>query len=154
MTSYERIYGAGPRGILLSVVLFVLAWKFETTLGLPSITDSDVARWVIFVSSVIGAVGLALWSIKSLPAAERGKKLITTGVYRYLRHPIYATFLSCFDFGLAVLLNNWIYLLWAVLLHGLWHWNIRSEEALMKREFPEEYDAYCALTGRFVPRLF
>jgi protein-S-isoprenylcysteine O-methyltransferase Ste14 len=153
MTTYERVFGAGPRGLVLSIALFALAWKLETAIGLPSITHSILARWIVFLLSVMGSVVLALWSVKSLPPDARGKTLITSGIYRYLRHPIYATFLSCFDFGLAVLLNNWIYILWAILLHGIWHWNILGEEKLMRQVFPEEYDDYCGMTGRFIPKI-
>ena len=153
MTTYERIFGAGPRGIVLSIVLFALTWKLETVVGLPLISNNIVFRLSIFALSVIGAIGLALWSAKSLPPGDRGKTLITSGAYRYLRHPIYTTFLSCFDFGLAVLLNNWIYILWATLLHSLWHLNIISEEKLMRKEFPIGYREYCAMTGRFIPRI-
>lgn len=153
MTTYERIFGVGPRGILLGMVSLALAWKLETAVGLPLITNSIVFRWSMFSFSVIGAICLALWSARSLPPTERGKKLITSGAYRHFRHPIYATFLSCFDFGLALLLNNWIYILWAILLHCLWHLNIISEERLMRKEFPIEYDEYCAMTGRFIPRI-
>ena len=153
MTTYERIFGAGPRGILLSIALFAVTWMLKTTVGLPIITNSIVFRWAIFVLSVIGAIGLALWSVKSLPPDERGQALITTGAYRCLRHPIYATFLSCFNFGLAVLLNNWIFILWAILIHCLWHLNIVSEERLMRKEFLNEYDEYSATTGRFIPRI-
>ena len=153
MTKYERIYGAGPRGIVLSIALFALVWKLEPAVGLPIITSSNVTRWSIFVVSVVGAISLAIWSAKSLPSTERGIILVTSGAYRYFRHPIYATFLSCFDFGLAILLNNWIYILWAIFLHPLWHLNIISEERLMRKEFPIEYDDYCAVTGRFFPKI-
>ena len=94
-----------------------------------------------------------MWSVKSLPPAARGKDLVTTGPFRYLRHPLYAALLSCFNFGLAVILNNWIYIVWAVLLHGVWHWNIRSEEELMNQAFPKDYPEYCKVTGRFIPRI-
>lgn len=76
------------------------------------------------------------------------------GAYRCFRHPVQATLLSSFDFGLAILLKNWIYLIWALGLHALWHWNIRKEEALMTQAFPEQYPEYCRRTGRFVPRLW
>ena len=151
-STYERIFGAGPRGILLSIALFVVAWQCESVVGLPIITASIIARWIIFVLSVFGAIALALWSVRSLPPDKRGRELVTTGAYRYFRHPLYATFLSCFNFGLAVFLNNWIFVIWAVLLHGLWHWNIGSEERWMSHEFPEKYDEYCAQTGRFIPK--
>ena len=153
MNTYERIFGAGPRGSLISLALLALAWQLESVAGLPSITTSYLARWVVFVLTVVGAVLVVVWSLKSLPPATRGKELVTNGVYRYLRHPLYAAFLSCLNFGLAVLFNNWIYMIWAVLLHGVWHWNVESEEKLMRREFPSEYEEYCQITGRFIPRI-
>ena len=153
MNSYERIFGAGPRGSLIGLALLALAWQLESVVGLPSITASYVVRWLVFVLTVIGTVLIVVWSLKSLPPATRGKKLVTNGAYRYLRHPLYAAFLSCLNFGLAVLLNNWIYIIWAVLLHGVWHWNIESEEKLMRQEFPTEYKEYCQITGRFIPRI-
>ena len=154
MNKYDRLFGAGPRGMAISAGLLMVAWRLESPVGLPTITDSVAARWIVFGLSVLGAAGLALWSFRSLPAAERGVKLVTTGAYRYLRHPLYATLLSSFDFGLAVLLNNWIYVIWALALHAVWHWNIRKEEALMMQAFPEQYPEYCRTTGRFVPRLW
>jgi protein-S-isoprenylcysteine O-methyltransferase len=154
MNTYDRLFGTGPRGLLISIVLLALAWRLESVAGLSSIIDSDVARWGVFGLSVLGAAGLAAWSFKSLAPADRGVRLVTRGAYRYFRHPLYATLLSSFDFGLAVLLNNWIYVIWALALHGVWHWNIRKEEALMMQAFPEQYPDYCRTTGRFVPRLW
>ena len=153
MNTYERIFGAGPRGLLISLALLALAWQLESFAGLPIIIPSFCARWAVFVLTLVGAVFVVVWSIKSLPPAKRGKKLITNGIYRYLRHPLYAAFVSCLNFGLAVLLNNWIYIIWAVLVHGIWHWNIESEEKLMRREFPQKYEEYCQITGRFIPRI-
>lgn len=154
MKTYERIFGAGPRGLLISLVLLGLTWRFESTVGLPTITRSPSVRWFLFTVAVIGTVILVVWSIKSLPPSARGRELVTRGAFKYFRHPLYAAFLSSFNFGLAVLLNNWIYIIWAIALHGVWHLNIISEERLMKRQFPEEYVDYCAKTGRFVPRLW
>lgn len=154
MNTYERIFGAGPRGLLISLALLALAWQLDSAVGLPKITSSQLFRWVVFGLTAACSLILTVWSLKSLSPAARGKELVTTGVFRYLRHPLYAAFLSCFNFGLAVLLNNWIYVIWAVLLHGLWHWNIGSEEELMRRTFPKDYEKYCRITGRFVPRIW
>lgn len=154
MNTYERIFGVGPRGFLVSIALLVLAWQLESSSGLPSIAASRFARWVVFVVTLVGSILVMAWSITSLPPAARGKKLVTTGVFRYLRHPIYAAFLSCLNFGFAMLLNNWIYIIWAILLHVLGHWLIGSEERLMQRTFPNEYGEYCKITGRFIPRIW
>ena len=154
MNTYDRLFGAGPRGLAISLSLLLVAWRLEPVVGLPSIVDSAIVRWIIFGLGILGAAGLAAWSFRSLSPADRGVNLVTRGAYRYLRHPVYATLLSSFDFGLAVFLNNWIYLIWALALHPVWHWNIRKEEALMMQAFPDEYPEYCKRTGRFVPRLW
>ena len=153
MNTYERIFGAGPRGLLISLALLALAKQWESAVGLPHITANYGVRWGIFGLTLVGAVFVIVWSLKSLPPATRGKKLVTNGVYRYVRHPLDAAFLSCLNFGLALPLNNWIYIIWALLLHGVWHWNIESEEKLMRREFPQEYEEYCQITGRFIPKI-
>lgn len=81
MNTYERIFGAGPRGFLISLALLALAWQLESAAGLPSITTSNLARWVVFVLTVVGAVFVVVWSLKSLPPATRGKELVTNGIY-------------------------------------------------------------------------
>jgi len=153
MTKYERLFGAGPRGLVINLFLLALARLLESPVGLPRITDSAPVRWAVFAMSVVGAIGLAAWGLRSLPPGRRGADLVTHGAYKYFRHPVYASLLSNFNFGLAVLLNNWIYVVWALALHGGWHWNIRSEEKLMAQAFPGLYADYCKKTGRFVPRL-
>jgi len=153
MNTYDRLFGSGPRGIGFSLSLFALAWRLESSLGWPTIVDSDVVRWTVFTASIMAAAALAAWAFKSLPTASRGVILVTSGPYKYMRHPLYAALLSSFNWGLSVLLNNWIYLAWAVALHGVWHWNIQSEEKQMNQAFPAEYPDYCRTTGRFFPRI-
>ena len=99
------------------------------------------------------SLALIIWSVKSLPAAERGNKLCTTGAFKYVRHPLYAAFLSIFDFGLAIYLNSYIFILWAILLHPIWHYIVRYEERLMIDIFKEEYVDYQKKTGQFFPKL-
>ncbi|MDB4459310.1 isoprenylcysteine carboxylmethyltransferase family protein [bacterium] len=153
MTNYQRIFGAGPRGLLFSAILLGLAGYSKARLGLPKIIDGEALRWIALILSMIGALVISGASFAVMSPNDRGKSLITSGVYRYVRHPLYASLISCFNFGLALFLNNWSFIIWAVVLHPLWHWNIKSEERLMASKFPDEYDGYCKITGRFLPRL-
>lgn len=153
MNSYQRIFGTGPRGLLLSLVLLAITRFIAPDTPHTQISaDVDLSRFIFILFSLV-TLGIIFWSIRSLPPSKRGKELCTSGALHYLRHPLYGAFLSCFNFGLAFLFNNWIYIIWALLLHPLWHWNVRAEEKLMMREFPLEYDAYKKRTGRFFPRL-
>ena len=153
MTTYERIFGAGPRGTAISLALLIVTWYLEDVVGLPKITESSIIRELLFVLTICVSIILIAWSIKSLPPNSRGRKLVTSGAYQYFRHPLYAAFLSCFNFGLGIFLNNWIYIILATMLHGVWHWNVRCEEQLMSNEFPKEYEEYSKRTGRFVPKI-
>ena len=58
-----------------------------------------------------------------------------------------------FDFGLAMYLNSYILIVWALLLHPLWHCLVRDEESLMIDLFGERYIEYQEKTGRFFPKL-
>ncbi len=153
MKTYERIFGSGPLGFTLSLILLIIAVRLERTGRFPPLTSHNTLRYIVFAFTSALTVIIVMWSVRSLPPSERGKALCTSGAFAYFRHPLYAAFLSSFDFGLAFFLNNFIYILWALLLHPLWHRIIAGEEKLMERAFPGEYQQYKAVTGRFFPKL-
>jgi protein-S-isoprenylcysteine O-methyltransferase Ste14 len=154
MNNFERIFGSGPKGLFFSIVLLFLLYLIKKALHIPDIfPDHYALRFVLFILLTMVSVIIIIWSIISLNPKLRGKKLITTGALRYFRHPLYAAFLSFFNFGLAILLNNWVFIAWAIILHPIWHLLITKEENALKSIFPNEYDNYCKKTGRFFPRL-
>jgi len=54
--------------------------------------------------------------------------------------------------GVALVINSWVYVLWALLLHPIWHVLANREEKIVEDVFGDEYRHYAARTGRFVPR--
>ncbi len=153
MKALSKIFGSGPKGLLLSVALFIIAHYLKDPLGFPGIfSDWKYIRLSIFAATTCIGIVLIIWSVLSLKPEQRGRILITTGPFKYFRHPLYAAFLSFFNFGLAILLNNWIYMLWALLLHPVWHLLVRDEEKMLEGVFPRAYKEYCEKTGRFFPR--
>lgn len=153
MNRYDRLFGSGPRGALIGTVLFIPVFYGEEFVGLPEITGNDTFRYVAFALLTLVSLFIIIWSLKSLPLKERGKKLVTTRAFKYFRHPLYAAFVSFFNFGFAIFMNNWIYMLWALLMIPVWHLNISREEELMKKEFGQEYVDYCSRTGRFFVKI-
>ncbi len=154
MNNFNRIFGAGPKGLLISLVLLYASFYLKELLNIPQIfADQVVLRRSIFWLLTTISLALIIWSLVSLNPKLRGKTLVTTGALRYFRHPLYAAFLSFFNFGLAILLNNWIFIIWAIILHPIWHWLVKGEEKSLKTTFPNEYEEYCKKTGRFFPKL-
>ena len=151
---WTKIFGSGPIGLLISVILFFVAYEIDKRMNPPRLIESQLILNAVFLLSLVATLSIIIWSVRSLPASERGNKLSTQGAFRYVRHPLYAAFLSIFNFGLAVHLNSYIYVLWAILLHPVWHWVIRYEERLMVDIFGEAYVEYQRTTGRFFPRFW
>lgn len=152
MNSYDRIFGSGPKCALFSTALFVLGYFIEDTVGLPQIFTNEIVSFSLFVVFSLAGSALVVWSLYSLPPKERGRRLVISGAFKYFRHPLYAAFLLCFSLGFSFLLNNWIYLVWSLVLFPIWSINVKSEEKLMRNAFGEEYKDYCEKTGRFLPK--
>jgi len=89
------------------------------------------------------------WSI-TLQVRE-GHRLVTEGVYRRVRHPMYLALLL-YAAGQALALPNWIagpsYAAAMLLIFAL---RLGPEEAMMRETFGAEWDAYAARTKRLVP---
>lgn len=144
---------SGRVGLIVSLALLILAVLLEKRLNLPHIFSNPAIAKSLSALFVVLFIGIFFWSIRSLPRTERDVTLCTKGAYRYFRHPIYAAFLSAFNPGLAFLLNNYIYLIWAILLHPIWHLIISQEEKLPIDMFGDDYVAYQSSTGRFFPKV-
>jgi len=150
----QRVFGVGPFGSVLSVgLLFAAVLLARATPG-GWMPISEDARVVALNVGAIGAFVLVWWSLRTLKPSKRGQILCTTGPFRYMRHPLYASFLSCFDFGFAIYLGHWAFVAWALALHPVWHWVIRKEERVMEDQFGKAWRDYAARTGRFFPRLW
>ena len=81
-------------------------------------------------------------------------QLVTAGVYRYVRHPMYSAFFM-WAIAQALLLPNWIAGVAGLVGFGtLFALRIGSEERMMAATFGEEYVAYAARTRRVVPGVF
>ena len=50
MNTYDRIFGTGPRGLLISLALLAVAWHLESMAGLPS-RELAVLRLMFFAGA-------------------------------------------------------------------------------------------------------
>jgi protein-S-isoprenylcysteine O-methyltransferase Ste14 len=89
------------------------------------------------------------WSI-TLEVREQ-HQLIAHGVYRRIRHPMYAALLL-YSAGQALVIPNWVagpsYLVALVILLAF---RLGAEEAMMLEQFGDEYAAYMTRAKRLVP---
>lgn len=152
MTRYQQFFGAAPRGWGLSLGLLWLAFAADPYIQLPPIHNNLFLGRAVLLGCGILSGALSMWTHFSLPPLSRGTRLVTTGAFRKLRHPIYASFLILF-FGFAFWMDRWIFVAWAVLEIPLWHFSVLREEQMMREDFPA-YADYCRHTSRFIPGLW
>ncbi len=78
--------------------------------------------------------------------------LVTLGVFRLIRHPIYAAH-GIWGIAQALLLQNWIAgLSMLVFFLPLYLARVPREEQMMLERFGEEYREYMNKTGRVLPK--
>jgi protein-S-isoprenylcysteine O-methyltransferase Ste14 len=89
------------------------------------------------------------WSI-TLEVREK-HQLITHGIYRWVRHPMYLSLLI-YSVGQALVLPNWMAgPSYGVAMVLMFAFRLGPEERIMLEEFGKDYEAYRATTKRLVP---
>lgn len=116
--------------------------------------------WLIgFGSLMLGAL-IYLVCVMEFAVRGRGtpapidapKRLVVSGLYRYVRNPMYVGVLAVV-LGLTFLTRSAELLGYAALLALVFHTFIRwYEEPALRRQFGAEYEEYCSAVGRWVPR--
>ena len=152
-TQFGKAFGSGPVGLAISLILLLIASWFNELIKLPPISNNRSLVETIFSMSILMTLIIFVWSARSLRRTDRGNQLCTTGAYSVVRHPRYAAYLSFFNFGLALYLNSYVYIVWAVLLYPIWHYLVSFEERRMVDVFGEAYIEYQQKTGCFLPKL-
>jgi len=120
--------------------------------------DSIFAHDPIGIAAQIMAALLMLWvrltfGIRSFHAGANPTAggLVTTGPYRFLRHPIYASILM-FILAAAQSHLTWLNFCLALVATAAVAVRIVAEERFLVKQYPE-YRAYAARTRRIVPFL-
>jgi protein-S-isoprenylcysteine O-methyltransferase len=80
-------------------------------------------------------------------------KLITHGVYRFIRHPIYLGVLL-YAFSLPLILQNLLGFLITMALTPMLIIRIRLEEKVLADRFGQEYAEYARKTKRLIPYVY
>jgi len=113
-------------GVALFAFAIYLLWKSHYDLG---------SNWTVVV------------------ALRHNHKLITNGVYKYIRHPMYTAHLV-WAVAQIMILHNWIAGYSFLIVQIPFYWfRIRNEEKMMIEQFGTDYTSYMEKTDRLIPGL-
>jgi protein-S-isoprenylcysteine O-methyltransferase Ste14 len=160
----RRASGSGRAWDFTLFIFIMVAVLVLQPILLPSISYRTDAPWGLSLQSVgvfliLAALALHIWSRAHLGHyyAERvevqpGHRVIDTGPYRLMRHPVITSF---FGIAAGLFLINLALTTLAALLYTIWDFTraARQEEDLLAKTLPG-YADYALRTPRFLPRLW
>ncbi len=121
--------------------------------------DGDTIRWLGVALFAAGGA-LRIWPVfvlgrrfSGLVAIQPDHTLVTTGVYGLIRHPSYLGLLVN-SLGWGLTFRSAVGVLLTALIIPALLARIRAEERLLRTQFGDEYDAYCARTARLMPAIY
>lgn len=149
--------------ILLGVIgCVLLTFGQNPRMGVLAARFLPLRLWIAWLGAAMTCTGIlfAIWARvhigrywSSSVALKDGHRLIRTGPYARIRHPIYTGVIFAIA-GTAVAVGTYAALLAvAVFTVGFWI-KARKEEALLVGEFGPAFDDHRRATGFFLPRLF
>lgn len=164
--AFEFAYMAGPFAVyfysVYSPVLNflndvpVLSWLIK--FFLPHVVRETSSPFLFAITvigvmfSVIGFIIFVIGACQIYYSKLRKKGAVTGGLYKYIRHPQYTSFIVC-SFGLMLLWPRYIVIIFFVTLVFGYYFLARAEEKECEAKFGKSFVDYEMNTGRFFPRI-
>jgi len=167
-TKYRKLSTVKDRGSTLDTILLALngvgmivpvVYVCSSVLDFADYSLPDWLRWIGVL--MFAAASVMLWMTHrdlgrnwtpTLGLREE-HTLVTEGIFKYIRHPMYAAHLL-WAIAQPLILTNWIagfsFLIPQIPQYLL---RIEDEEQMMLEQFGTQYQEYMDRTGRFLPRL-
>ena len=84
---------------------------------------------------------------------KKDHKLITKGIYKYVRHPIY-TGITFMGLGAIIVDQSIIVTIFFIGMVAFLIFKMKKEETLLLKHFPKEYPAYMKKTKTLIPFIY
>ena len=149
-------WGIGPAftisSLLYSGLVIMLARCYA-----PDWRLGFIPQAVTTVSGIVLMIaGFVVFTVAVVPLhrAYKTGKLETTGVYAYVRHPIYGAFICLIVPGIVLMTRSLPALSVPVFMYLVFRWLIRAEDECLEERFGDQYAEYRRRVGALLPRLF
>lgn len=146
---------AKARGVAPRVAALLGSFLFYTVALLPRHELSPalaIISTLLTLSGTLGAIAILTQLGRSFSVMAEARQLVTTGVYGFVRHPLYLAE-EVAVIGFAMQFASYWTLLIVVGQIAFQLCRIRNEEAVLAETFPE-YEVYRQHTARLIPGLY
>jgi len=149
------ILRVGGLVLWFSVIAYLInpSWMIWSNIALP-----ELVRWLGVGLGTVSVL-LVYWLFSSIGtgitptvATRKEHKLITSGPYRWVRHPLYSVGTTLF-ITFAMIASNWFIATMGILAFIMLALRLPNEEAHLIAKFGDEYRHYMKTTGAFLPKV-
>lgn len=150
-------FGVGPYLVSIIGILTITSFIFSYSYIIPVYKISELNMVFLIFGTILIISGIFFWIqavlISKIDREVENDKLVTTGIYSYVRHPIYASFFYIAT-GLILISQNIILFIlpvifWAFLTVAM----IKTEDKWLTNKFGEDYTDYSKKVNRFIPKV-
>jgi len=137
-------WGVGPTFASLSIVYGIMILAIGRYFQ-PAFQIGLIPHWLLFVLGIvliIIGVPFYIISIKSVRRAYNADEIVTDGIFRCCRHPLYSSWVVFIVPGIAFLANSWIALTIPIFMYLILRILVRKEEVYLENVFGSEYIKY------------
>ena len=156
MNWYRLIYNIFSTITFLPLLVLAVALpdRFLYEIPDPWVDITLIIQLMAAIALLVGVLQTDVWSflgIKQLTGGSMESRIVTGGLYRFVRHPLYSAGLV-FIWLTPVMTVNRLVLFLSLTIYiiiGAYY-----EERKLKREFGKEYEDYQTRTPMLIPALF
>jgi protein-S-isoprenylcysteine O-methyltransferase Ste14 len=145
-------WGVGPRIMVPSMIYTAAAWRATSVWpdvfrlnALPGAAET--------AGACLMGLGLLLWGmgVATVMRAYDRDRLVTSGAFALVRHPVYAAWITLIFPGLALYVRSWPMCLTPLLAYAIFKRLIRREDEYLRGRFGQAYLDYRGRVNEVVP---
>ena len=149
------ILGVGPLYVVTIVLMTIISITLSATGIIPVITFANFQWIFILIGILCFIIGITLWLkaviIDRLDAHIIKNELVTTGVYAYVRNPVYSAFMFVCT-GVLLIYGNLVLLVLPIIYWGFMTVLMKlTEEKWLEDLYGKEYVQYRQRVNRCIP---
>ena len=139
-------------GFFIGISNLYVIQLYKLPIILDALRSPELGGFVVFVSFILISLSAGLFrqNEEDPNPTTQSNKLITNGIYKYIRNPMYLA-LVIFQIGLGVSLSflhiSLMSIFTAIALH---HFIIKREEIYLRKIFGDDYENYKARSRRWI----
>ncbi|WP_407424766.1 methyltransferase family protein [Methanobrevibacter sp.] len=151
------VFGIGPYLVLIMGIITITSSICSYLHLIPIYKINELNMVFLILGIILIILGIIFWIsavlISKIDREVENNNLVTTGIYAYVRHPIYAAFFYIATGLILISQNILLFILplifWVFLTAAM----IKTEEKWLIDKYDDDYINYSKKVNRFIPKV-